>query len=116
MRMMRKYTFEAAHFLPNVPHGHKCRKLHGHSYRLTVSIDGALLVRPGWIMDFSDVDEMMKPVLAKLDHQLLNEVKGLGNPTAEHVARWIYRQHDSIAEVELWETERGGVIYRGAGK
>lgn len=115
--MMRRYTFEAAHFLPNVAADHKCRRLHGHSYRLTVTFTGPLLLRNGWIMDFADVDEIIDPILARLDHQLLNEIVGLTNPTAEVLARWIWRAcaDDRLVEVELWETDRGGVIYNGAG-
>lgn len=118
MIIMRKYTFESAHFLPNVPKGHKCSKLHGHTYRLTVRFSGPLMVRAGWVMDFADVDAIMKPLIEVLDHNLLNEIQYLGNPTAERLARWIWRKvgDPRLVEVELWETDRGGVIYRGAGR
>ncbi|OFZ16222.1 MAG: 6-carboxytetrahydropterin synthase QueD [Bdellovibrionales bacterium RBG_16_40_8] len=76
--------------LPNVPPGHKCGRLHGHSYKMTLIVRGPLLKHEGWIMDFSDIKLLAKPVIDKLDHRYLNEIPGLENPTAEVLARWIY--------------------------
>ncbi len=117
MIIYKQFTFDAAHFLSKVPEGHKCRALHGHTYHLTVFISGAVLPEPGWVMDFSDLKAVCKPVLDRLDHALLNEVPGLENPTAENVARWLWQQFvgglPGLQKIELKETPTSGVIYEG---
>lgn len=85
----REYRFEAAHRLPNVPAEHKCARLHGHSFRVTVTVSGELDPVLGWIVDFAAIDEAWKPIHAALDHRYLNDVDGLANPTSEIVAQWI---------------------------
>ncbi len=85
----RTVRFEAAHRLPNVPEGHKCRRLHGHGFRVTFVVDGPVDVDLGWIVDFGELERAWRSLYAQLDHRCLNEVEGLENPTAEHLARWI---------------------------
>ena len=85
----RSYTIEAAHRLPHVPEGHKCARLHGHSFRITLHVGGELDPRLGWIVDFAEIDRAFEPVFAQLDHRYLNEVPGLDNPTSELLARWV---------------------------
>ena len=85
----REYRFEAAHRLPHVPPEHKCARLHGHSFRVTLHVAGELDPRLGWILDFADIDAAWAPVFERLDHRYLNEVPGLENPTSELVARYI---------------------------
>jgi 6-pyruvoyltetrahydropterin/6-carboxytetrahydropterin synthase len=85
----REYRIEAAHRLPNVPVGHKCARLHGHSYKVTLYIRGEVDPHTGWIVDFADIDRAWEPVHQALDHRYLNEVAGLDNPTSEILARWI---------------------------
>jgi 6-pyruvoyltetrahydropterin/6-carboxytetrahydropterin synthase len=88
----REYRFEAAHRLPHVPEGHKCARLHGHSFRVTLRVGGEIDPQTGWIVDFADIDRAFKPLHARLDHHYLNEVEGLANPTSERIAQWIYER------------------------
>jgi len=114
-RLSRDYRFEAAHFLPRVPPGHQCRRIHGHSYSMTVTIEGEPDAERGWIMDFAAMDEVVDPVVRRLDHQLLNEVPGLENPTAELLAGWLWRELDErlpLCEIEVAETESARCVLR----
>lgn len=117
MRVFKEFTFEAAHRLPNVPEGHKCARLHGHSFRVRVAVDGPVGDESGWVMDFADLKAAFGPVHDRLDHRYLNEIAGLENPTSENLARWIWRELraalSSLAEVEVRETCSTGCIYRG---
>lgn len=97
----REYRFEAAHRLPNVPADHKCARLHGHSFRVSVRVGGPIDPTLGWICDFAAIDESWKPIHAALDHRYLNEVDGLENPTSEIVARWIAERLKLPAGVTL---------------
>jgi 6-pyruvoyltetrahydropterin/6-carboxytetrahydropterin synthase len=116
MEIFREFTFEAAHRLPNVPEGHKCARLHGHSYRVTVHVRGDVDPHTGWVMDFGDVKKAFQPLHDQLDHYYLNEVPGLSNPTSEVLARWIW---DRLAEalplsaVAVHETCTSGCVNRG---
>jgi len=117
MRLYKDFTFEAAHRLPNVPEGHKCARLHGHSFQVRVSIDGEVGADSGWVMDFADLKAAFRPVYEQLDHRYLNEIAGLENPTSENLARWIWRalapSLAGLAEIEVRETCSTGCIYRG---
>ena len=90
VEIVKDFRFEAAHFLPNVPEGHKCRRMHGHSFRGEVALRGPLGAETGWVMDFADLKRAVDPIVARLDHYLLNDVDGLDNPTSERVAIWIW--------------------------
>lgn len=90
VELSKSFTFEAAHHLPNVPPGHKCRRLHGHSYRVELVVRGPVDPDTGWLMDFACLKDAFEPLHAKLDHYYLNEIKGLENPTSENLARWIW--------------------------
>jgi len=117
MNVYKQFTFDAAHFLPNVPEGHKCRALHGHTYHLTVLVSGPVQENAGWVIDFSDIKAVCKPVIDRLDHAYLNEIAGLENPTAENVARWLWQEFSEkipgLKQIELKETPTSGVIYTG---
>ena len=89
MQIFKKFTFDCAHFLPNVPDGHKCKNMHGHTYILTVFLEGSNDSNEAWVMDFADLKIVVKPVVDRLDHVILNDVKGLENPTCENIAIWI---------------------------
>ena len=89
MEIFRELTFEAAHRLPNVPPGHKCARLHGHSYRVEVHVAGPVGAATGWVMDFGDLTDACRPVRDQLDHYYLNDIPGLENPTSEVLARWM---------------------------
>lgn len=116
MEIYREFTFEAAHRLPYVPTGHKCARLHGHSYKVTVHISGSVEQDTGWVMDFGDLKQVVKPLIDQLDHYYLNEVAGLENPTSEVLAKWIWdRLADGLplAAIAVKETCTSGCIYRG---
>lgn len=87
--IIQDFTFEAAHFLPNVGEGHRCRRLHGHTYKVSLHVEGPVSDPSGWVLDFWDLEAAFHPLLDLLDHHLLNEVPGLENPTAERIAGWI---------------------------
>ena len=86
MEIYKEFGFEAAHLLPNVPEGHKCARLHGHSFRVTVHVEGEPGPETGWVMDFAELSEAFAPLHEQLDHRYLNEVEGLENPTSELLA------------------------------
>jgi len=113
----REFTFEAAHRLPNVPDGHKCSRLHGHSYRVEVHVTGAVGDDTGWVQDFGDIKAAFKPLEDQLDHNYLNEVEGLENPTSEILAKWIWTRLVSVlpnlSAIQVRETCTSGCIYRG---
>ena len=117
MQIFRAFTIEAAHRLPHVPAGHKCARLHGHSFQVRVSVEGAVGERSGWVMDFAELKAAFRPVYDKLDHRYLNEIAGLENPTSEILAQWIWRELEAtlpgLSEVEVRETCSTGCVYRG---
>ena len=117
MEIFKEFTFEAAHRLPHVPAGHKCSRLHGHSFRAAVHVEGRIDDRTGWVRDFADLACAMEPVLDCLDHRYLNEIDGLDNPTSEVLARWIWdRLRPSLpdlSQVVVRETCTSGCVYRG---
>lgn len=117
MLIYKEFTFDAAHFLPNVTRDHKCRKLHGHTYHLKVYVEGPVLTDEGWVIDFGDLKTVVNPLIHKLDHAFLNEIEGLKNPTAERVAIWLWNNIKpaipGLKRVELKETPTSGVIYEG---
>ncbi len=89
--IVKEYRFEAAHLLPNVPEGHKCRRLHGHSFRFEVVLSGLVPPETGWLMDFAEIGRFVKPLVEEhLDHRYLNETPGLANPTSEEIAFWLW--------------------------
>jgi 6-pyruvoyltetrahydropterin/6-carboxytetrahydropterin synthase len=115
-RLTRSYRFESAHFLPNVPVGHKCAKMHGHSYNVDVVIEGEIDAHLGWLMDFSDIDVHVAPLVKQLDHQVLNEIEGLQNPTSELLAVWLWQRLVKalpLSEVTVSETISSSCTYRG---
>ncbi|WP_435088982.1 6-carboxytetrahydropterin synthase QueD [Micromonospora aurantiaca (nom. illeg.)] len=116
MEIFREFTFEAAHRLPHVPEGHKCARLHGHSYRVEVHVRGEVGASSGWVMDFGDIKAAFRPLLDQLDHYYLNEVPGLENPTSEVLAQWIWaRLVDQLplSAIVVRETCTSGAVYRG---
>lgn len=117
MEIYKRFHIEAAHRLPNVPEGHKCARLHGHSYQVDIHVSGPLHESLGWVMDFADLKLAFLPVFEQLDHRYLNEIPGLENPTAENIARWIWdRLKPSLPELSrivINETCTSGVTYQG---
>jgi 6-pyruvoyltetrahydropterin/6-carboxytetrahydropterin synthase len=119
MEIWKTFTFEAAHRLPDVPPGHKCGRMHGHSYEVTVRLTGPVHPKFGWVRDFGDVSAAWKPLYERLDHHLLNEIEGLENPTSENLARWLWKELrpklPEISEIAVKETATAGCAYRGEG-
>lgn len=117
MEIFKEFTFEAAHDLPNTPDGHKCRRLHGHSFRVRLAVEGPVDEHTGWVMDFAEIKAAFHPIWERLDHHYLNDVPGLENPTSEVIAKWIWAELKpalpQLSEVKLWETCTAGCTYRG---
>ena len=117
VRLIRAFTFEAAHRLPGAPPGHKCGRLHGHSFRVELVCEGEVDPETGWLIDFAEIKRVFDPFLEQLDHRYLNDVAGLENPTAEHLAMWIWRQVKPLlpplAKVVVAETCTARCEYSG---
>lgn len=117
MVIFKQFSFDAAHSLPHVPDGHPCKRIHGHTYRLVVFLEGALHPQLDWVMDFAEVKKAVEPVVKQLDHRLMNEVAGLENPTCEAIARWLWNHIKptlpALCKIELHETPTSGVVYEG---
>nr|WP_188745491.1 6-carboxytetrahydropterin synthase QueD [Marinobacterium zhoushanense] len=117
MQIYKDFTFESAHFLPNVPDGHKCGRLHGHSFMARIYVEGDVSKETGWIIDFADIKSAFKPLYDQLDHYYLNEIEGLENPTSENLAKWIWERLKKtlpeLSMVEIKETCTSGCLYRG---
>lgn len=117
MELVREYRFEAAHQLPRVPPGHRCARLHGHSYRVEVTVSGDMADDSGWVVDFYDMDHVVAPIVEALDHRFLNELPGLENPTSErlclHLWRAIAPKLPGLSAITVWETHDSRCTYRG---
>lgn len=114
-KIVKEFVFEAAHRLPNVPPGHKCGNLHGHSFRLTLELTGRVDAVTGWLIDFGDVKKAVQPMYDRLDHHYLNDIEGLENPTSENIAAWVFLKLRGVlpelTAVHVWETCTCGASY-----
>lgn len=117
MEIFKEFQIESAHSLPNVPEGHKCGRIHGHSFRLAIHVTGPVGEKTGWVMDFADIKEIFAPLYDQLDHRYLNEIEGLENPTSENMARWIWTRLKPdlplLSKVVVHETCTSGCSYSG---
>ncbi len=117
MELRKNFQFEAAHLLPHLPATHKCRRLHGHSFKVEIAVDGPCDPKLGWVMDYADITKAFKPLLNQLDHFYLNEIAGLENPTSERIAIWIWERLKPglplLTEIVVAETCTAKCIYRG---
>src|SRR3954463_2510430 len=117
VELTKEFTFEAAHSLPNVPKGHKCARLHGHSFRVEVTVRGAVDEKTGCVMDFGELKEKFRPLEEALDHRYLNEVPGLENSTSENIARWIWQKLKptvpQLHQITIHETCTSKCLYKG---
>ncbi len=117
MELRKTFQFEAAHLLPHLPKSHKCRRLHGHSFKAEIVVAGECDERLGWLMDYAEITRRFKPLWEKLDHHCLNEIPGLENPTSEIIAVWIWRKLKpklpQLTEVIVAETCTAKCVYRG---
>ena len=117
MEIFKEFSIEAAHRLPHVPEGHKCARLHGHSFKVTIFVEGPVGDATGWIMDFGDIKSAFAPIYQQLDHHYLNDIQGLENPTSENLAAWIWHQLKPrlplLSRIQIKETCTSGCIFRG---
>jgi len=140
MDIYKKFSFDSAHYLPNLPEDHKCKRMHGHTFNVEIHITGNVNQEIGWIMDFSEIKTICDPVIEQLDHRVLimdfseikticdpvieqldhrvlNDIKGLDNPTSENLAKWIWEkvkpQLSGLKKIIVSETCSTGCIYKG---
>jgi 6-pyruvoyltetrahydropterin/6-carboxytetrahydropterin synthase len=117
VELKKEYRFEAAHFLPRVPGGHKCARMHGHSYRVELGLRGPVDPDTGWLIDFAAIDDAWMEMHRRFDHRTLNEVPGLENSTCENLAGYIWREVQRTipqpSSVTVWETADACCVYRG---
>ena len=117
LELRKTFQFEAAHLLPHLPLDHKCRRLHGHSFRAEIVVAGECDPKLGWVMDYADISAAFKPLFDELDHRYLNEIPGLENPTSEILAVWIWERLKPVlpqlTEVVVAETCTARCVYRG---
>ncbi len=116
-RLVKEFRFEAAHTLPSLPEGHKCRQMHGHSFRMEIIIEGEVDEEIGWIYDHKKISEAMDPLLEQLDHSYLNDIPGLESPTIERMCAWFWRKLEAqlpgLEEVVIYETPTASCRFRG---
>ena len=117
VRLSKTFRFEAAHSLPTFPDGHKCRRLHGHSFRFDVFVEGEVDTAKGFLVDYGDIKRAVDPIVKRLDHYYLNEIEGLANPTAEVISRWLWDHIKPtlplLASIMVHETCSSSCEYRG---
>jgi 6-pyruvoyltetrahydropterin/6-carboxytetrahydropterin synthase len=118
LELRKTFQFEAAHYLPHLPQDHKCRRLHGHSFKAEIAVEGPCDPHLGWVMDYAEISSLFKPLWNQLDHRFLNEVPGLENPTSENISRWIWDHLKPnlplLKEVVVAETCTARCVYRGS--
>jgi 6-pyruvoyltetrahydropterin/6-carboxytetrahydropterin synthase len=117
VEIVKEFKLESAHRLPNLPPSHKCHRLHGHSFRIEVRVRGPLDPLLGWVIDFADITRAFQPIHDELDHNYLNDVPGLENPTSEVLAIWLWKRLQpalpGLAEIVVHETCTARCAYRG---
>lgn len=117
MEIFKAFSIEAAHWLPHVPEGHKCARLHGHSFRVEIHVAGPIDAKLGWVMDFAEIKRAFAPLFDALDHRCLNDVDGLDNPTSERLAQWIWQRLKPalplLSRVVVHETCTSGCSFAG---
>ena len=116
-KIIKEFRFEAAHTLPSLPEGHKCRRMHGHSFKVEIHIEGEVDPQIGWVYDHKCISEAMDPLMNALDHSYLNEIEGLESPTIEMMAAWFWRKLESqlpgLCEIVIYETPTARCSFRG---
>ncbi|HEY0008570.1 MAG TPA: 6-carboxytetrahydropterin synthase QueD [Tepidisphaeraceae bacterium] len=117
LRLVKTFNFEAAHDLPTFPDGHKCKRLHGHSFRFDAIVEGEMDPDKGFLIDYGDIKKVCDPIVKELDHYYLNDIKGLENPTSEMLAVWLWNRIQPVlpilAEIVVYETCTSACHYRG---
>lgn len=117
MDLFRVFHLQCARRLPALPESHPCSRLHGHSFRVEITVRGPVDPGHGWVLDFATLEAAWQPVHAMLDHRCLNDIEGLANPTSEHLAIWLWGRLQpalpGLAQVRVMETHDAGCVYRG---
>lgn len=117
MVIFKAFTIAAAHRLPEVPKGHKCAQMHGHTFRVEVHVKGVVRADRGWVIDFADITAAFNSLSLILDHHCLNDIEGLENPTSENLARWIWKRLQpnlpGLCRIVVQESPDSGCIYEG---
>lgn len=117
LSLSKTFRFEAAHWLPTFPEGHKCRRMHGHSFRFDVVVEGDVDPSRGYLIDYGDIKKICDPIVKQLDHYCLNDIEGLENPTAEMISKWLWDhikpQLPLLAKIIVNETCTSACEYRG---
>jgi queuosine biosynthesis protein QueD len=116
--LTKSFRFEAAHWLPTFPEGHKCRRMHGHSFNVDVVVAGEVDPATGYLVDYGQISAAIEPIRQELDHRLLNEIEGLENPTAEQISRWVFERLEPklplLDRVRVHETCTTACEYAGS--
>jgi 6-pyruvoyltetrahydropterin/6-carboxytetrahydropterin synthase len=117
VELVKEYRFEAAHRLPHVPPGHKCARLHGHSFKFEIHVTGPVDPHTGWLIDFGVLDDVVMPIVNELDHRYMNEIPGLENPTSEVTVKWLFDRIKAklpqLTAITFYETVDARCVYRG---
>ena len=118
MTIYRSFRFHSARFLPNLDESHICKKMHGHTFNLTIYVTGKINNTNGFVMDFYDIDEIVnKKIISLIDHKVLNDIENLSNPTSEELSKWIWiklKNHlNGLSKIVLSEDHGTGIIYKG---
>ncbi len=117
MNVYKTFSIEAARSLPNLPDGHPCRNVHGHSFKITITVCGDVDEHTGFVLDFSNIDTAFKPIHDQIDHTYLNKIDGLDNPSSENLCKWIWAELipslPGLSQIEIKETDSTGCIYKG---
>ena len=117
MIVYKKFNIESARSIPNLPKTHPCHHIHGHSFKIIISVKGPVNKQNGFVTDFQDIDDAFSPFKKELDHSYLNDIEGLQNPTSENICIWIWDKIQSslpnIYKIEIKETDSTGCIYKG---
>lgn len=117
MDIFRVFHLQCARRLPALPPSHPCYRVHGHSFRVELTLSGDLDPVLGWVLDFADLEAAWRPIHEALDHRMLNDIAGLENPTSENLALWLWRTLKptlpDLSQIRVMETHDAGCAYRG---
>ena len=118
MKIIRTYTVHSARFIPTLDSNHPCSKMHGHTFKIIIELDGPINKDTGFVMDFYDLDVIVnEKIIKKIDHKVLNEIDGLDNPSSEFLSIWIWNKLITsipiLSEITVSEELGTGIKYSG---